>query len=235
MYVRLFVFIACTISCITVSGQENEPPEVRIITPMANEKFSWGTLIPFEIVVKDKEDGYTEYEEISPNKVILTVHYLSESEKAAKGSNEDFNRTIEILSFMGTTGCFTCHKAKEKRIGPSFAEIAERYADRIASVEAIAKKILKGTQGNWGDQVMPAHPNVTQEEANKIVTWILENASGSDFNFFSGTSGAFRTRNAPNGEKTAVYVLKAFYTDKGLNGNTDSAKIGLHTIQLQKK
>lgn len=235
MYFRLFVFIACTISCVTISGQENEPPVVRIITPIANEKFSWGTLIPFEIGVKDKEDGYTEYEEISPNKVILTVQYLSESEKAAKGSNEDFNRTIEILSFMGTTGCFTCHKAKEKLIGPSFAEIAKRYANRIESVELIAKKILMGTQGSWGDQIMPAHPNITQEEANQIVKWILENSSDSDFNFFSGTSGAFRTRNAPNGKETALYVLNAFYTDTGINGNTDSSKTGLHTIQLQKK
>lgn len=235
MYLRLFVFIACTISCVPVSGQENEPPEVRIITPMANEKFSWGTLIPYEIGVQDKEDGYTEYDEIAPNKVILTVRYLSESEKAAKGTNVDFDRTIDILSFMGTTGCFTCHKAKEKLIGPSYAEIAERYADRIAAVEGIAKKILEGTQGNWGDQLMPAHPNVTQEEANQIVKWILENASDADFNFFSGTSGAFRTRKAPKGQETGVYVLKAFYTDQGINGNTDRAKTGLHTLQLQKK
>ncbi len=235
MYVRLFVFIACSISCVPVSGQENEPPEVRIITPMAHEEFSWETLVPYEIDVKDKEDGYTEYDEISPDKVILTVRYLPESEKTAKGSNEDFDHTIKILSFMGTTGCFTCHKAKEKRIGPSFAEVAERYADRIASVEGIAKKILKGTQGNWGDQLMPAHPNVTQEEADQIVKWILENASDPDFNFFSGTSGAFRTRNAANGEETAVYELKAFYTDKGINGNTNSAKTGLHTLQLRQK
>ena len=234
-YFRLFVFIACTISCVTIYGQENEPPEVRIITPIENEKFSWGTLIPFEIDVKDKEDGYTEYSEISPNKVILTVQYLSESDNAAKGSNEDFNRTIEILSFMGTSGCFTCHNAKGNLIGPSFAEIAERYANRTESVEGIAKKILKGTQGSWGDQIMPPHPNITQEEANQVVKWILENSSDSDFNFFSGTSGAFRTLNAPDGKETAIYLLNAFYTDKGLNGNTGGSKTGLHTIQLQKK
>jgi len=235
MYFRLFIFIACTISYVTISGQENESPVVRIITPIENEKFSWGTLVPFSISVKDKEDGYTEYEEISSSRVILTVQYLSETEKAAKGSKEDFNRRIEILSYMGTSDCFTCHKAKEKLIGPSFAEIAERYANHTESVELIAKKILKGTQGSWGDQIMPAHPNITQEEANQIVQWILENSSDSDFNFFSGTSGAFRTRNAPDGKGTALYVLNAFYTDKGTNGNTESSKTGLHTIQLQKK
>lgn len=204
------------------------------MTPTANETFSWGTLIPFQIEVKDKEDGYTEYDEIVPNKVILTVHYLSESDKASKGAKEDFNRTIETLSFMGATGCFACHKAKEKRIGPSFAEIAERYADSIASIEHIAKKIRMGTKGNWGDQIMPAHPNVTQEEANQVVQWILENSTDPNFNFFSGTSGAFRTRNAPNGKEPSRYILNAFYTDKGINGKTDTSKTGLHTLQLKK-
>ncbi|WP_273568596.1 c-type cytochrome [Maribacter halichondriae] len=235
MYLRLFVFIACAISCVTISGQENEPPEVRIITPIANEKFSWGTLIPFEIGVKDKEDGYTEYEEISPNKVILTVQYLSDGEKASKDLNADFNRTIETLSFMGTLDCFTCHKAKEKLIGPSFAEIAERYGNHTESVEPIAQKILRGAQGTWGDQIMPAHLNITQEEANQMVSWILKNGSDADFNFFTGTSGAFRTRNAANGKDTASYALTAFYTDEGVNGNTDSSKTGSHTILLRQK
>ena len=126
MYFRPFIFIACAISFLPLSGQENEPPVVRIITPVDNEKFSWGTLVPFDISVKDKEDGYTEYDEISPGKVILTVQYLSDSEKAAKDLKEDFNPTIETLSYMGTLDCFTCHKAKEKLIGPSFAEIAGR-------------------------------------------------------------------------------------------------------------
>lgn len=235
MYFRLFVFIACTMSFLPLSGQENEPPVVRIISPVENENFSWNTLIPFNISVKDKEDGYTEYDEISPSKVILTVQYLSDSKKAPKDLKEDFNRTIETLSLMGSLDCFTCHKAKEKLIGPSFAEIAERYGNRTESVELLAEKILRGAQGTWGDQIMPAHPNITQEEANQIVNWILKNGSDADFNFFSGTSGAFRTLNEPNGKDTASYTLTAFYTDKGINGNTESSKTGAHTILLQQK
>ena len=235
MCFRFFIFIACTIFFVPVSGQENEPPVVRIITPVANEKFSLGTLIPFEINVKDKEDGYTEYDEISPSKVILTVQYLSEREKASKGSIEDFNRTMETLSFMGTLDCFTCHKAKEKLIGPSFAEIAERYGNHTESVEPIAQKILRGAQGTWGDQIMPAHPNITKEEANQMVSWILKNGSDADFNFFTGTNGAFRTLNELNGKGTASYALTAFYTDEGLNGNTESSKTGSHAILLRQK
>lgn len=235
MYFRLYIFVACAISFLPISGQENEPPVVRIITPVDNGKFSWGTLVPFDISVKDKEDGYSEYEEISASKVILTVQYLSGSEKAAKGLNEDFNRTIETLSFMGSLDCFTCHKAKEKLIGPSFAEIAERYGNRTEPAELIAQKILKGSQGTWSEQIMPAHPNITQEEANEIVNWILKNGSDADFNFFSGTSGAFRTLNEPNGKDTASYALKAFYTDEGIKGNTKSSKTGSHTILLRQK
>lgn len=235
MCFRLFLFIACTIFFVPLSGQENEAPVVRIITPVANDKFSWGTLIPFHISVKDKEDGYTEYDELSPSKVILMVQYLSDSEKASKDLNTDFNGTIETLSFMGTLDCFTCHKAKEKLIGPSFAKIAERYGNHTESVEPIAQQIIRGAQGTWGDQIMPAHPNITIEEANQLVNWILKNGSDADFNFFTGTSGAFRTRNEAKGKDTAFYVLTAFYTDEGLNGNAESTKTGSHAILLRQK
>lgn len=235
MCFRLFIVIACTIFFVPVFGQENKPPVVRIITPVANEKFSWATLVPFEISVKDEEDGYTEYDEISPSKVILTVEYLFDGKKASKNLNADFNRTMETLSFMGTLDCFTCHKAKEKLIGPSFAEIAERYGNHTESVEPIAQNILRGAQGTWGDQIMPAHPNITKEEANQMVSWILKNGSNADFNFFSGTSGAFRTLNEADGRDTASYALTAFYTDEGLNGNTKSSKTGSHAILLRQK
>ncbi len=235
MYCRLCIFIACIFSFLPLSGQENEPPVVRIITPVENEKFSWGTLIPFDISVEDKEDGYTKYDEISPSKVILTVQYRSDSEKAVKDFNIDFNRTIETLSLMGSLDCFTCHKAKEKLIGPSFAEIAERYGNRTEPVELLAEKILMGAQGTWGDQIMPAHPNIAQEEVEQMVTWILNNASDANFNFFSGTSGAFKTRNEPLGETQGSYVLTAFYTDEGIKGNLESPKTGRQKILLRQK
>jgi len=186
MYFKRFIFIGCAIFFLQLSGQENEPPVVRIISPVENEKFSWGTLIPFEISVRDKEDGYTEYDEIPPNNVILTVQYLSDSEKVVKDLNEYANRTIETLSFMGSLDCFTCHKAKEKLIGPSFTEIAERYDSNTESIELLTEKILMGAQGTWGNQLMPAHPNITREEANWIIDWILKNGADPDFNFLAG-------------------------------------------------
>ena len=235
MCFRLFILIAFTIFFVPVSGQENEPPAVRIISPEANEKFSRGTLVPFEISVKDKEDGYTEYDEISPSKVILAVQYLSDSEKASKDLNADFNGTIETLSFMGTLDCFTCHKAKEKLIGPSFAKIAERYGNHTESVEPIAQKILGGAQGTWGEQIMPAHPNITKEEASQMVSWILKNGSDADFNFFTGTIGAFRILGESNGKDKSFYALTAFYTDEGINENTENSKKGTHTILIRLK
>ncbi len=235
MYCRLFIFIACICSFLPISGQENEPPVVRIITPVENEKFSWSTLIPFDISVEDKEDGYTKYDEISPSKVILTVRYLSDIGEVGKNFGQDCYRTMETLSLMGSLDCFACHKAKEKLIGPSFAEIAERYADRSEVNKPLANKILKGAQGTWGDQIMPAHPNIAQEEAEQMVTWILNNGSDADFNFFSGTSGAFKTRNEPKGKGQGLFVLTAFYADQGIQGSSEGSKIGSQTLVLHPK
>lgn len=237
MYFKLHILILVGMAIhIRPTGiQENEAPIVKIINPIENDQFSWNALIPFAISVRDKEDGYTEYEEIPPSKVILMVQYLSDSEEVGKDLNQDSNSTIKTLSLMGSLDCFTCHKAKEKLIGPSFAEIAERYANRSDVNGQLANKILKGAQGTWGNQIMPAHPNIAQEDVEQIVTWILNNGSDTDFNFFSGTSGTFKTRHEPIGKGQGSYVITAFYADQGIHGSSESSKIGSQTLVLYPK
>lgn len=215
--------------------QENEAPIVKIINPIENDQFSWNTLIPFAISVRDKEDGYTEYEEIPLSKVILTVQYLSDMGEVGKNLGQDSYRTMETLSLMASLDCFACHKAKEKLIGPSFAEIATQYANRSDVNKKLANKILKGSEGTWGNQIMPAHPNIAKEEAEQMVAWIVNNGSATDFNFFSGTSGAFKTGHEPKGKGQGSYVLTAFYADQGIDGSSESSKIGVQTVILHPK
>ena len=230
MYSRLSVCVLCAVSVLSLSIQENEAPVVKILTPIDNDNFSGGALVPFSILVEDKEDGYSEYDEILPTKVLLTVEYQAHGKKIVNELSQDSSATVETLSLMGALDCFTCHKAKEKYIGPSFAEIAERYAPLTESTEYLSQKILKGAQGTWGEQIMPAHPSIAKEKIERIVNWILKNGSDVNFDFFSGTSGAFRTQKKPNDVGESVYKLTAFYTDNGIKGK--NSKTGTHTIRL---
>jgi cytochrome c len=70
--------------------------------------------------------------------------------------------------------CGTCHKVDQKVIGPSFNDVAAKYAGATdATVDTLANKIIKGGSGNWGTVPMTPHPALTPADAQTIVKYIL--------------------------------------------------------------
>ncbi len=69
--------------------------------------------------------------------------------------------------------CVACHHAAQKRIGPAYKAIAERYASDESAIPKLSEKILKGGSGSWGPTPMPAQANVSPAEAETLVKWIL--------------------------------------------------------------
>ncbi|WP_426277402.1 c-type cytochrome [Chryseobacterium sp. S-02] len=70
-----------------------------------------------------------------------------------------------------TLDCSGCHAVNERMIGPSYQEIAGKYSDK--DVELLASKIIEGGSGVWGGVPMSAHPQVSKEDATKMVKYIL--------------------------------------------------------------
>ena len=71
-------------------------------------------------------------------------------------------------------GCLACHSVKLKVLGPSFIDIANKYENNISNQQILAQKIKKGGSGNWGNIPMMSHPNITNDELNLMVRWILD-------------------------------------------------------------
>ena len=69
--------------------------------------------------------------------------------------------------------CRACHAVDQKIIGPSFKDIAAKYAGQPAVVDKLAKKVVEGGSGVWGAVPMPANPQVSDAEAKQLVQWIL--------------------------------------------------------------
>lgn len=86
-------------------------------------------------------------------------------------SNPDYQRGVELV---GKYQCITCHKIDEKLTGPSYRDVAEKYAGANQdTVAQLSKKIIEGGSGVWGEVPMTPHPNVSQEEAEAMVKYIL--------------------------------------------------------------
>ncbi|MBU6272194.1 MAG: c-type cytochrome [Betaproteobacteria bacterium] len=69
--------------------------------------------------------------------------------------------------------CNACHAPEKKLIGPSFKDIAAKYASDANAQAKLVRKVREGGVGVWGQIPMPANPQVTVDEAGTLVKWIL--------------------------------------------------------------
>lgn len=83
------------------------------------------------------------------------------------------NTEAELLDMMGKSDCNTCHKISDKLIGPTYKEVAVKYAGQDTAVAYLTKKILEGGVGVWGQVPMTPHTTLTKEDAEKMVHLIL--------------------------------------------------------------
>jgi len=69
--------------------------------------------------------------------------------------------------------CMACHALDRKLVGPSYKDVAAKYAGDKSAAEKLASKIQKGGAGTWGPVPMPANPQVSDAEALKLAAWVL--------------------------------------------------------------
>jgi cytochrome c len=58
-------------------------------------------------------------------------------------------------------------------VGPAFSDIAKRYPVNKVYIDMLAQKVMMGGSESWGSAKMDPHPNLSFEDAKKMVTYIL--------------------------------------------------------------
>jgi cytochrome c len=69
--------------------------------------------------------------------------------------------------------CMACHAMDKKLVGPSYKDVAKKYAGQKDAADKLAAKIIKGGSGVWGAIPMPANPQVNEADAKKLAAWVL--------------------------------------------------------------
>ncbi len=200
-------------------------PQVKILSPDEKRNYTWAEQVRYSISVSDPKDGESKYGEISAQECLLTLEYLPVNKE------EDIKKIIEKkedkgLSIMKKSTCFGCHAYKTRLTGPSLQEISARYELNNGTIKNLANHILSGSIGVWGDQQMPAHPDLTEEQCNQIAKYVLEIRDHPYRWVYPGLEGAFRIIDKPEIDRNGVYVLTASYT------STSGAE-GRHSIVLK--
>jgi len=77
------------------------------------------------------------------------------------------------LKLATAKNCMACHAVDKKLVGPSYKDVAAKYASQKDALDKLSAKVIKGGAGVWGPVPMPANSQVSPDEAKKLVAWIL--------------------------------------------------------------
>jgi cytochrome c len=190
----------------------NETPEVSLEITKGNKTFFFpGSPLSYNVDVKDNEDGSTEDGKIKASDVRVTFDFLKGFDMA--GIIQGHQVAVAELpgkSLIESSDCKSCHLMNQKSAGPSYRDVAVRYKDQKDAVDKLAEKIIRGGAGNWGTIEMAAHPQITPEDAKKMVEYILSLSEEKQV-----TPLPLRGMAQPEKQSGGAYILMASYTDKG--------------------
>ena len=69
--------------------------------------------------------------------------------------------------------CFACHAVDKKLVGPSYKDVAAKYANDKGAEAKLFEKVKKGGQGVWGQVPMPPNGQVPDADIKSLVKWVL--------------------------------------------------------------
>ena len=219
---------------LSVTQDRNRSPSVRILEPPDNSVHPRNAMLRYSISVSDPEDGESKFDELPAQRIFLRVEYREGKGAPRRKARDPDNelKTAEGFRLVQHADCFNCHQFKSKSIGPSFADIASRYTTENNSSSAMADKIIRGSQARWGNEIMPAHPDLSSSEAESISRWILSAPGDGRVDYLRGKEGTMKLE-APEGSEGGYFILTAIYTDSGMQGkNKSSSEVSIR-IHLQ--
>ena len=76
-------------------------------------------------------------------------------------------------ALLQKNNCLACHNVTQTVVGPSFKDVANRYRGQADAADKLARKIRLGGSGVWGAMPMPAHPQISDVDAKKLATYVL--------------------------------------------------------------
>ena len=80
------------------------------------------------------------------------------------------------LALAQKHACTACHAVDKKIVGPSYADVAKKYAGQKDATAALAASIKAGGAGKWGPVPMPAQAALSDADLGTLAAWIAGGA-----------------------------------------------------------
>ncbi len=116
--------------------------------------------------------------------LVLVITFSCSSKSSTEKPQQAVHPHAEGIRLIAKNDCKTCHLKNMKNIGPSYMDIAKKYANTEENLAMLAGKVKSGGSGVWGSTIMTPHPQIKDNELQSMVAYILsldeENQSTKD-------------------------------------------------------
>jgi cytochrome c len=108
-------------------------------------------------------------QEVDTNVTNIGTDRSAGDETASSGAS-DASKGKDLIA---KSDCLSCHRENEKLVGPAYNEVAAKYEDNDKNLDYLAKKIIEGGQGVWGQVPMTPHPAISKDDAKEMAKYVL--------------------------------------------------------------
>ncbi|ERM83185.1 Crp/Fnr family transcriptional regulator [Rhodonellum psychrophilum GCM71 = DSM 17998] len=189
--------------------------------------------VSYTITVTDPDDAEVGKDLSS---LFVSADYISGVDMAeASQGHLIMTEAMTGKSLMGSLTCKTCHKDDEASIGPSFTEVARKYRRNPNAVDYLVNKIQKGGGGIWGETVMPANPELKNDDGRKIAAYILSLGRRGETLPSLPAKGTVKPTLDKAPSDNGVLILSASFTDRGgenIKPLTGNSSLGLRNSKM---
>lgn len=203
----------------------NARPSLKFVEPQAGDFYDADQPIHYRLAVSDPEDGTSDPDEAersglddidvdSPMRLSLTAAFNPGPIPSANGATAAEQTGPRGLQLMRKSDCFNCHAVNQKRVGPPYLDVANKYRGQEGALEASVQRVMKGSTGVWGKVPMVPHLHHTPDEVREMVSWVFGLQPAGLVRVFPGFAGEIPVT-ADETSKPGYYALEATYTDRG--------------------
>jgi cytochrome c len=106
-------------------------------------------------------------------KIILQTVVLALSVGSVAGADEVISNA-KAAKLLAKYNCQTCHTVRTSSLpGPSYLDIAKRYASDPQAIGDLDTSVLNGSSGTWGSNAMPP-TDISNADLQAVIVWILQ-------------------------------------------------------------
>lgn len=191
----------------------NEAPKVEVALQGNRSFYFAGRPIGYKVEVRDPGD------EVKMENLFVSVDYIAGKDLAgASMGHQEISDLMAGKNIMLSSDCKACHKINEKSIGPSYTEVAQHYPESGSTKRYLQEKIRNGGSGVWGENSMPAHPDMSREELELVVDWIMSLRAEEQRKESLPPGGEIIPAENLAQQQNTVLRMQATYTDAGGQG-----------------